>query len=61
MVTHYVAGRTVLWFGKKAIVNETLCGRKPNDVKNATGRKCDVTCKNCLKIMADKGHWRHIS
>lgn len=40
----------------------TVCGREnrmSDDGTNSTHVHTDVTCALCLKIIADKAHWRH--
>lgn len=39
----------------------TLCGRESGelDERNAEAAENKVTCKLCVKIMADPAHWRH--
>lgn len=40
---------------------DTLCGRESGELaeKNAEDSKAKVTCKLCLRILNDPGHWRH--
>lgn len=43
------------------IYNDTLCGRESSHVEEANrdDAQVKIDCKICLKIMADKSHWRY--
>jgi hypothetical protein len=58
MKTHLAVSKVSPFGGT---LTTTLCGNmsgKSVDGMNS-GEGHSVTCKNCLKIMADKKHWRY--
>ncbi len=59
MVTHLNYGIPNQYGGH---TTGTVCGREnrdSDDGTNSTSAPAEVTCKLCLKIMANPKHWRH--